>query len=121
MSYILQQQSDITAVIIEQLLALLNKEVVESFRTCTEFFNFFQMLCTQVMSILCASTNICIVEICMYSVVVLCIANQCTGTMPVGVFLIVGTVLQSTSGERRFCKVFNFLIRTTFSCWIKKC
>ena len=49
MLYILQQQSDSTAVIIEQLLTLLNKEVVESFRTCTEFFNFFQMLCTQVL------------------------------------------------------------------------
>lgn len=42
------QQCDSAAVIMEQLLMLLNKEVVESFRTCTEFFNFFHMLCTQV-------------------------------------------------------------------------
>ena len=34
---VLQQQSDSIAVIMEQLLDLLNKEVVESFCTCTEY------------------------------------------------------------------------------------
>ena len=50
---VLQQQSDSIAIILEQLLALLNKEVVESFCTCTEYFNFFQMLCTQVSIVFC--------------------------------------------------------------------
>ena len=45
------QQSDAAAVIMDQLLALLNKDVVESFRSCTEFFNFFHMLCTLVLLI----------------------------------------------------------------------
>ena len=39
---VLQQQSDSIAVIMEQLLALLNKEVVESFRTCTKYLISFK-------------------------------------------------------------------------------
>ena len=50
---VLKQQSDSIAVIMEQLFALLNNEVVESFCTCTEYFNFFQMLCTQVSIVFC--------------------------------------------------------------------
>ncbi|XP_065904481.1 ubiquitin carboxyl-terminal hydrolase 24-like isoform X2 [Dysidea avara] len=34
-------------IIVDQLLGLLNKEVIESFRTCAEFFNFFHMLCVK--------------------------------------------------------------------------
>ena len=50
---VLQQQSDSIVVIKKQLLALLNKEVVESFCTCTEYFNFFQMLCTYISIVFC--------------------------------------------------------------------
>ena len=49
----LQQQSDSIEVIMKQLLALLNKEVVNSFRPSTEYFNFFQMLCSQVSTVFC--------------------------------------------------------------------
>lgn len=33
----------------------------------------------------------------------------------------IGAVLQGTSGERCFCKVFNFLIGNAIIYWIKKC